>query len=85
MERPILNQSAVGNWFTSHFSAAARPWRRPSERAGYVWGWKLDPKFVDVAVQRWQTLTGQRATLDGDGRSFASLREQRLDAATEVR
>jgi len=29
--------------------------------------------FVDVAIKRWQKATGQAATLDGDGRSFADL------------
>ena len=35
---------------------------------------ELDPKFCDVIVQRWQVYTGQRATLEGDGRAFEDLR-----------
>ncbi len=34
---------------------------------------ELDPRYVDVAVQRWQNLTGQAAVLDGDGRSFDDI------------
>jgi DNA modification methylase len=32
-------------------------------------GMELDPKYADVAIQRWQSLSNQKATLDGDGRS----------------
>jgi hypothetical protein len=37
----------------------------------------LDPKYVDVIVQRWQTLAGKKATLDGDGRTFEEIAEER--------
>jgi hypothetical protein len=43
---------------------------------------ELDPKYVDVIVQRWQTLAGKKATLDGDGRTFEEIAvERREDAA----
>jgi hypothetical protein len=38
---------------------------------------ELDPRYVDVAVTRWQTFTGEIATLDGDGRSFAEIAAKR--------
>ena len=42
---------------------------------------ELDPRFCDVIVERWQTFTGGgRATLEGDGRSFAELRAARQAA-----
>ena len=31
---------------------------------------ELDPKYVDVIVQRWQQFTGKTATLDADGSEF---------------
>jgi hypothetical protein len=43
---------------------------------------ELDPKYVDVICQRWQTLAGKKATLDGDGRTFEEIAvERREDAA----
>lgn len=36
-------------------------------------GLELDPLYVDTIVRRWQDLTGEMATLDGDGRSFADI------------
>jgi DNA modification methylase len=40
-------------------------------------GTELDPAYVDVIVRRWQDFTGQAATLDGDGRTFAEIAEVR--------
>ena len=40
---------------------------------------ELDPAYVDVAVTRWQAFTGETATLDGDGRSFAEVALARDD------
>ena len=36
-------------------------------------GIELDPIYVDVAIKRWQALTGKDAILDGDGRTFVEL------------
>ena len=38
---------------------------------------ELDPKYVDVIVKRWQDFTGKRATLEGDGRTFAEVSDGR--------
>jgi hypothetical protein len=32
---------------------------------------------VDVVVQRWQGLSGKKATLDGDGRTFEEIATER--------
>jgi hypothetical protein len=37
----------------------------------------LDPKYVDVIVQRWQSLSGKKAKLDGDGRTFEEIAAER--------
>ena len=39
---------------------------------------EITPAYVDVAVIRWQEFTGQTATLDGNGRTFAELSAERL-------
>ncbi len=44
------------------------------------YGIELDPKYVDVVVQRWQTLSGKEAILDGDGRTFAEIAKERIGA-----
>jgi len=42
------------------------------------YGMELDPAYVDVCVQRWQEYTNQEAILDGDGRTFAEVKAERL-------
>jgi DNA modification methylase len=44
-------------------------------------GMELDPKYVDVIVQRWQSLSGKKAKLDGDGRTFEEIAAERKVAA----
>jgi hypothetical protein len=39
---------------------------------------EISPAYVDVAVERWQAATGRDAILDGDGRTFAQVRTERL-------
>lgn len=44
---------------------------------------EIQPVFVDLAIRRWQTMTGGHATLVGDGRTWAELASERgvsLDA-----
>ena len=50
-----------------------------TERVCY--GIELDPKFVDVVVQRWQTLSGQNAILESDGRAFDQVAAERAEVA----
>ena len=51
--------------------------------AGRYHGMELDPKYVDVVVMRWQTLTGKAATLEGDPkkRTFQQVASERLGKA----
>lgn len=39
---------------------------------------ELAPAYVDVIVERWQSHTGREAKLDGDGRSFGEISDERL-------
>jgi DNA modification methylase len=40
---------------------------------------ELDPLYVDVAVRRWEAFTGQAATMDISGESFAQVMDRRTD------
>ena len=41
------------------------------------YGLEIDPHYCDVIVQRWQDYTGQEAKLEGDGRTFGEVAEER--------
>jgi DNA modification methylase len=45
-----------------------------------VFAMEISPAYVDVAVERWQADTGRDAILDGDRRTFAEVRNERLGA-----
>lgn len=38
---------------------------------------EIEPVYVDVAVRRWEKLTGLKATLDGDGHTFEQVGAER--------
>jgi DNA modification methylase len=44
-------------------------------RRGY--GIEIDPRYVDIAILRWQRYTGKSARLDGSGASFEEIAVQR--------
>lgn len=49
------------------------------EKSGRICrGMELAPGYVDVIVRRWQQFTGRLATLDGDGRTFDEISQERL-------
>jgi DNA modification methylase len=39
---------------------------------------EIDDLYADVIVERWQKLTGERATLEATGATFESVRADRL-------
>lgn len=47
---------------------------RTGRRAAAI---EIEPRYVDVAIERWQRMTGQAAVLEADGRSFSEVRAQR--------
>jgi DNA modification methylase len=42
---------------------------------------ELDPRYVDVAVRRWQSYTGKSAVLAGSGETFETIEERRAMSA----
>ena len=44
---------------------------------------EIDPAYVDTAIRRWQKLTGGKAVLAGDGRSFEEIEAARLGRDTD--
>jgi DNA modification methylase len=38
---------------------------------------EIDPAYADVIVRRWQEFTGQKAMLEGDGRGFEEIADER--------
>jgi DNA modification methylase len=77
MRRPILNHLHRGEIVYDPFlgSGTTLAAAELTQRACY--GLELDPKYIDVIIERWQLLSGKEAKLDGDGRSFAEIKTER--------
>jgi DNA modification methylase len=81
MRRPILNHTKRGELVYEPFLGSGTCLAAAELTERVCLAIELDPKYVDVAVQRWQTLAGMEATLEGDGRTFEVIAEERRKAA----
>ena len=77
MRRPMLNNSSPGQAVYEPFSGSGTTIIAAETCGRICLSMELDPAYVDVAVLRWQAFTGEAATLDGDGRSFAEIAAER--------
>jgi len=81
MRRPILNHTKSGESVYDPFLGSGTT-LAAAEVAGRVcYGLELDPKYADVVVERWQGLSGKKATLEGDGRTFEAVQQDRVRVA----
>ncbi len=81
VERALRNSSRVGDLVFDPFGGSGTTLIAAETSGRKAALLELDPKYVDVIVERWQRFTGRQAVLDGDGRSFDEVREVKADAA----
>jgi DNA modification methylase len=81
MQRPILNHTKRGELVYDPFLGSGTTLAAAERSERVCCGLELDPKYVDVVVERWQQLSGKEATLEGDGRTFAAITQQRVRKA----
>jgi DNA modification methylase len=81
MWRPILNHTRRGELVYEPFLGSGTTLAAAEVTERVCYGIELDPKYVDVIVQRWQSLTGKQAVLDGDGHTFEAIAAKRSKAA----
>jgi DNA modification methylase len=81
MRRPILNHTKKGELIYEPFIGSGTTLAAAEITGRVCCGIELDPKYVDVAVLRWQGLSSQEARLEGDGRTFAEIKGERMAVA----
>ncbi len=79
MKRPIENNSSPGQAVYEPFSGSGTTIIAGEMTGRSVHAIELNPAYVDVAIHRWQDFSGQVATLDGDGRTFADVEAERAN------
>jgi len=77
MRRPLLNHTKRGEAVYDPFLGSGTTLAAAEITERVCWGIELDPKYIDVSVKRWQALSGQQAILEGDGRTFDQIAEER--------
>jgi len=81
MRRPILNHTKKGELVYEPFIGSGTTLAAAEITGRVCCGIELDPKYVDVAVLRWQGLSSQEARLEGDGRTFDEIRAEGMAVA----
>ncbi len=77
MRRPILNNSSPGQAVYEPFMGSGTTLIAAETTGRVCYGIELNPAYVDVAITRWQNLTGQAAVLEGTDKTFADLSANR--------
>ncbi len=80
MRRPILNNSSPGQAVYEPFMGSGTTLIAAETTGRICFGVELNPAYVDVAIERWQSFTGQEAVLAETGETFAALKAKRLAA-----
>jgi DNA modification methylase len=73
MRRPILNHTCAGEACYDPFLGSGSTLIGAESIGRICLGMEIDPRYVDVAVLRWQQFTGKHAVLDRDGRTFDEI------------
>jgi DNA modification methylase len=77
MARPIRNNSSPGQAVYEPFSGSGTTIIACEMEGRICHAIELNPAYVDVAVKRWQDFTGETAILEGDGRIYDQLKQER--------
>jgi DNA modification methylase len=85
MRRPILNHLRRGELVYDPFLGSGTTLAAAQLTGRVCCAIELDPKYVDVTIKRWQSLSGNQAVLEGDGRTFDEIacarQKEECDAA----
>ncbi len=80
MRRPIENNSKPGDAVYEPFSGSGTTIIAAEMTGRACHAIEIEPRYIDVAVRRWQSFTGQSATLVSTGATFAATEAERLPA-----
>jgi DNA modification methylase len=77
MRRPIQNNSKPGNYVYEPFAGSGTTIIAAEMMNRYAIAIEINPAYVDVCIERWQTFAKAEAVLAGDGRTFAEITKAR--------
>lgn len=77
MRRPIENNSSPGQAVYDPFSGSGTTIIAAEMTGRACHAIEISQQYCDVTIRRWQNFTGQTATLESDGRTFAAIETER--------
>ena len=80
---PMRQHVARGGLCYEPFSGSGSQIMAGEANGRRVFAMEISPAYVDVAVERWQAEIGKEAILDGDDRTFAEVKAERLASAPD--
>jgi len=84
MRRPILNHTKAGAHVYDPFLGSGTTLIACEVTERRCLAIDIDPKYCDVAVLRWQNLTGKKAKLEGSGACFENVKAGRALEAEDA-
>ncbi len=78
MRIPILNNSKRGDAIYEPFCGSGTTLISCELEGRKCYASELNPPYIDVIINRWQELSGEQAVLDGDGRTYHEMTDERL-------
>jgi DNA modification methylase len=77
MQRSLHNHLKRGELVYDPFLGSGTTLAAAESTERICCGMELDPKYVDVIIKRWESMSNAKATLDGDGRTLDELAAER--------
>ena len=77
LQRALQNNSKQGDEILDLFGGSGSTLIACEKTARDCRMMELDPKYCDVIIKRWQDFTGQQATIESTGQTFAELEAER--------
>lgn len=75
----IRDVTNIGEIVTDGFIGSGTTILAAERTKRVAYGIEIEPRYIDVAIRRWETLTGSKTVLQETGESFAEVAERRLD------
>ena len=80
IERALINSSKSGDLAVDLFGGSGSTLIACERRGRKARLMEIDPRYADCIVRRWQEYAGNQAVLDGDGRTFEAVAQERMGA-----
>lgn len=85
MRRPMENNSSRGQAVYEPFSGSGTSIIAAEQIGRVCHACEIEPRYIDMAVLRWQNFTGKHATLKATGETFAEVMASRLKSTKKRR